>query len=179
MEYIEALAKELRNTYLALAFLVLTMVAVLVIITISSVSYYKDLKGFAKAKRKKKKKSISNRRKAFVSLTVSLAIYLVITVLGTISLSSKATDLKYDIDNEAICVSTENFTVTREEFYPYKSKTRQDYYITICNSSDELRVKEQLVDKAELKEGEYTGYSVVYGERSKLVLDVFKTKQGG
>ena len=173
MEYTEVLFRELRSIYFALAFLVIITVTVLAIITISSISFYKDLKGYAKAK---KRKSISTRKKSFISFCTALSILFIISILGIISLSSDASELKYDIDNEAVVVSEERFTLTMNAYYPYKSKTRQDYCITIGENSKELRVKERLVNDLGLSEGEYTEYTVVYGERSRLVLDIFKTK---
>ena len=174
MEYTEMLFSELRSIYFALAFLAITAVAVLTVIAISSITFYKDLKGYAKAK--KKKKSISSRKKSFISFCAASSILLIISILGIVSLSRDASDLKYDIDNEAIVVSAERFTLTMDSYYPYKSKTRQDYYITIGENSEELRVKERLINDLGLREGEYTEYTVVYGESSGLILDIYKTK---
>lgn len=167
MDYKDILSSELRMTYITLSVIILGSL----ILAGLFLWWYKSFVN----KKEKNKKQIKKRKKELRGWCICVLLVSALMIWGIVAQAISIYQINYDIDNEAyLSYEGEIFVHVKRDFSKrirvydyYISFTNQEKYISLC-------IDEDIMEEYGFYTGDFTGFRIVYSEKSELLLDIYK-----
>lgn len=165
---IEVLHMQLREKYIFL-FISITVIVVASILMIVFLYRHNKKQDFLNKLLERE----STLKKDNIKLLIGSIIPIVLLIGVGFMCNKEISKCKYDIDNKAFCCVEGNFSVITENYGHGRGNYQPTY--ELIHMVDGKRVKMTIdVDYCHIEPGYYTDCVLVYGEKTKAVVDFFE-----
>ena len=173
--YKDILSKDLQTNYVFFGVFLTLMIIGTVIFAFWGKSTVQEYKKQTIKKNRKKNSTKKQKTKFILNLLVFILFCLTI-IIGIPQQIIQISNFRSDIKNESFVIYDSEFIIYSQTHWPRRGPTYTEYIIRIDYETHTINLEIPIAMKNEhsLSEGEYSDMVIVYGEKSKKIVDIYK-----
>lgn len=128
---------------------------------------------------KENKKKDKEGKNEIATWALALLATIPILSMAIISQAVELHKISSDINNQSFITYSDGVTIKTEIDWHYRKADETEYHIYLQNETENLKfiLSETEAKKYNLTSGEHSNLTIVYSEKSKIILDIYETNE--